>query len=190
MMFRSVASTLQSGGTLSKDLYPNWVVHFLISAEKRSLFPGIMLKRVSVQKSCLAPLSREMYSFELAAWKLLYGFVEYEAILKLKAKRVTESDLVASGQFSLCRERYPNIRSHQLVASESLGLINWEYSILRVRSDWSWMIPLFEWIVSFININYKSLKTKDKNLNCCIASLHSHKLTLPTQTYKFTVTIL
>jgi len=52
---------------------------------------------------------------------------------------VKESDLVASGQFSLCRERYPNIRSHQLVASESLGLINWEYSILRVRSDWSWM---------------------------------------------------
>jgi hypothetical protein len=28
--------------------------------------------------------------------------------------------------------------------------------------------------VSFININYKSLKTKDENLNCCTASLHSH----------------
>ena len=30
--------------------------------------------------------------------------------------------------------------------------------------------------MSFININYKSLKTKDENLNCCTASLHSHRL--------------
>jgi hypothetical protein len=30
--------------------------------------------------------------------------------------------------------------------------------------------------VSFININYKSLKNKDENLNCCTASLHSHMI--------------
>jgi hypothetical protein len=56
------------------------------------------------------------------------------------------------------------IRSHQLVVFESMGLINWEYSTFRV----DWVCCLFR-IVSFRNINYKSLKTKDENLNCCCA---------------------
>ncbi len=35
--------------------------------------------------------------------------------------------------------------------------------------------------MSFINIDYKSLKTKDKNLNCCTVSLHSHRIDVGTE---------
>ncbi len=42
----------------------------LFSTKKELLLPGIKSKRVSGLKSCFAALSREMYYFELAAWKL------------------------------------------------------------------------------------------------------------------------
>ncbi len=54
---------------------------------------------------------------------MLYGFVEYEVILKLRAKSEGIGFESWGGQFSLRRER-SRIRSHQLVVFELLGLIN------------------------------------------------------------------
>jgi hypothetical protein len=52
---------------LNRDPLPNCFDYLLILAENASLLPGIKPKQVSGQKSCLAPLSSEMYSFQLTA---------------------------------------------------------------------------------------------------------------------------